>query len=174
MTVTAGGKPSETVTVREDNDVLGIAPIDRLGELTWLGPLSVLVFGLMVGLVVRAASVPRFDLWMLLLTVGTFAPWSDLCGARDSNHGLRAYETRPSTSPPAMSQAPVSNRASRPYESQSDTCHAWESGWWRSRTSRRPPHSLMATALQAAVRSTTRQYNSKWHERESNPQITKV
>ena len=54
-------------------DVLGIAPIDRLGELTWLGPLSVLVFGLMVGLVVHAASVPRFDLWMLLLTVGTFA-----------------------------------------------------------------------------------------------------
>jgi prepilin-type N-terminal cleavage/methylation domain-containing protein len=54
-------------------DVLGIAPIDRLGELTWLGPLSVLVFGLMVGLVVRAGSVPRFDLWMLLLTVGTFA-----------------------------------------------------------------------------------------------------
>ena len=41
--------------------------------MTWLGPLSVLVFGLMVGLVVRAASVPRFDLWMLLLTVGTFA-----------------------------------------------------------------------------------------------------
>jgi hypothetical protein len=33
----------------------------------------VLVFGLTVGLVVRAASVPRFDLWMLLLTVGTFA-----------------------------------------------------------------------------------------------------
>ena len=54
-------------------DVLGIAPIDRLGELTWLGPLSVLIFGLVVGLVVHAASVPRFDLWMLLLTVGTFA-----------------------------------------------------------------------------------------------------
>ncbi|HZW32677.1 MAG TPA: type II secretion system protein [Isosphaeraceae bacterium] len=54
-------------------DVLGIAPIDRLGELTWLGPLSVLLFGLIVGLVVSAASVPRFDLWMLLLTVGTFA-----------------------------------------------------------------------------------------------------
>ena len=32
-----------------------------------------LVFGLMVGLVVRAESVPRFDLWILLLTVGTFA-----------------------------------------------------------------------------------------------------
>ena len=30
-------------------DVLGIAPIDRLGELTWLGPLSVVVFGLLVG-----------------------------------------------------------------------------------------------------------------------------
>jgi prepilin-type N-terminal cleavage/methylation domain-containing protein len=54
-------------------DVLGIAPIDRLGELTWLGPLSVLAFGLIVGLIVRAAAVPRFDLWMLLLTVGTFA-----------------------------------------------------------------------------------------------------
>jgi hypothetical protein len=54
-------------------DVLGISPIDRLGELTWLGPFSVLVFGLTVGLVVRAASVPKFNLWMLLLTVGTFA-----------------------------------------------------------------------------------------------------
>jgi len=54
-------------------DVLGIAPIDRLGELTWLGPLSVIVFGLLVGLVVQAASVPRFDLWMLLLTLGTFS-----------------------------------------------------------------------------------------------------
>ncbi|MBN2294044.1 MAG: type II secretion system protein [Pirellulales bacterium] len=54
-------------------DILGIAPIDRLGELTWLGPLSVVVFGILVGLVVQAASVPRFDIWMLLLTVGTFA-----------------------------------------------------------------------------------------------------
>ena len=36
-------------------DVLGIAPIDRLGELTWLGPLSVVAFGLLVGLVVQAA-----------------------------------------------------------------------------------------------------------------------
>jgi hypothetical protein len=54
-------------------DVLGIAPIDRLGELTWLGPVSVVAFGLLVGLVVRAASVPRFDRWMLLLTIGTFA-----------------------------------------------------------------------------------------------------
>jgi len=54
-------------------DVLGIAPIDRLGELTWLGPLSVIVFGILVGLVVQAAPVPRSDRWMLLLTVGTFA-----------------------------------------------------------------------------------------------------
>jgi hypothetical protein len=54
-------------------DVLGIAPIDRLGELSWLGPLSVVLFGLLVGLVVQAASVSRFDRWMLLLTVGTFA-----------------------------------------------------------------------------------------------------
>ena len=54
-------------------DVLGIAPIDRLGELTWLGPVSVIVFGLLVGLVVHAAAVPRFDRWMLILTVGTFA-----------------------------------------------------------------------------------------------------
>lgn len=54
-------------------DVLGIAPIDRLGELTWLGPISVVAFGLLVGLVVQAASVTRFDRWMLLLTVGTFA-----------------------------------------------------------------------------------------------------
>jgi hypothetical protein len=54
-------------------DVLGIAPIDRLGELRWLAPVSVLVFGLLVGLVVHARGVERFDRWMLLLTVGTFA-----------------------------------------------------------------------------------------------------
>jgi hypothetical protein len=54
-------------------DVLGIAPIDRLGELTWLGPVSVIVFGLLVGLFVSAAQVARFNRWMLLLTVGTFA-----------------------------------------------------------------------------------------------------
>lgn len=54
-------------------DVLGISPIDRLGELTWLGPLSVLLFGLLVGLVAHAFEVARFDRWMLLLTVGTFA-----------------------------------------------------------------------------------------------------
>jgi prepilin-type N-terminal cleavage/methylation domain-containing protein len=54
-------------------DVLGIAPLDRLGELTWLAPISVFVYGLLVGLVVHAAQATRFDRWMLLLTVGTFA-----------------------------------------------------------------------------------------------------
>jgi hypothetical protein len=54
-------------------DVLGIAPIDRLGELTWLGPVSVVVFGLLVGLIIHAAGASQFDRWMLLLTVGTFA-----------------------------------------------------------------------------------------------------
>ena len=54
-------------------DVLGIAPIDRLGELTWLGPVSVFVFGLLIGLVAQAAAASRFDLWAVLLTVGTFA-----------------------------------------------------------------------------------------------------
>jgi prepilin-type N-terminal cleavage/methylation domain-containing protein len=54
-------------------DVLGIAPIDRLGELTWLGPISVGVFGLLVGLVARAYGGESFDRWLLLLTIGTFA-----------------------------------------------------------------------------------------------------
>lgn len=54
-------------------DVLGVAPIDRLGELTWLGPLSVLIFGVLVGLTVHVIDEPRFDRWMLLLTLGAFA-----------------------------------------------------------------------------------------------------
>jgi prepilin-type N-terminal cleavage/methylation domain-containing protein len=54
-------------------NVLGIAPIDRLGELTWLGPISVVTFGILVGLVVSAAGIARFNLWMLLMTVGAFA-----------------------------------------------------------------------------------------------------
>jgi hypothetical protein len=54
-------------------DVLGIAPIDRLGELRWLGPLSVVVFGALLGLVTRAWGVHRFDRWMLLLVLGMFA-----------------------------------------------------------------------------------------------------
>jgi prepilin-type N-terminal cleavage/methylation domain-containing protein len=53
-------------------DVLGIAPIDRLGELTWLGPASVVIFGLVLGLVAHAFAIRNFDRWMLLLVVGTF------------------------------------------------------------------------------------------------------
>ena len=53
-------------------DVLGIAPIDRLGELTWLGPASVVVFGLILGLVAHAFYIQNFDRWMLLLILGTF------------------------------------------------------------------------------------------------------
>ena len=54
-------------------DVLGIAPIDRLGELTWLAPLSVILFGLLVGLFIRVEQADPFDRFMLLLTVGAFA-----------------------------------------------------------------------------------------------------
>lgn len=53
-------------------DVLGIAPIDRLGELTWLGPSSVVIFGLVLGLVAYAFRLHNFDRWMLLLILGTF------------------------------------------------------------------------------------------------------
>ena len=53
-------------------DVLGIAPIDRLGELTWLAPASVVVFGLVLGLFARAFYIQTVDRWMLLLLLGTF------------------------------------------------------------------------------------------------------
>lgn len=53
-------------------DVLGVAPIDRLGELTWLGPASVVVFGLLLGLIANAFAIRNFDRWMLLLVLGTF------------------------------------------------------------------------------------------------------
>ena len=53
-------------------DVLGIAPIDRLGELSWLGPASVVIFGLILGLVAHAFNLQNFDRWMLLLILGTF------------------------------------------------------------------------------------------------------
>jgi prepilin-type N-terminal cleavage/methylation domain-containing protein len=53
-------------------DVLGVAPIDRLGELAWLGPASVVVFGLLLGLVANAFYILNFDRWMLLLVLGTF------------------------------------------------------------------------------------------------------
>jgi prepilin-type N-terminal cleavage/methylation domain-containing protein len=53
-------------------DVLGVAPIDRLGELTWLGPASVVIFGIILGLVAHAFGIQKFDRWMLLLVLGTF------------------------------------------------------------------------------------------------------
>jgi prepilin-type N-terminal cleavage/methylation domain-containing protein len=53
-------------------DVLGIAPIDRLGELSWLGPASVVVFGFVLGFLSRAYHLHNFDRWMLLLVIGTF------------------------------------------------------------------------------------------------------
>jgi type II secretory pathway pseudopilin PulG len=53
-------------------DVLGIAPIDRLGELSWLGPISVVMFGLVLGLVASAFNITRIDRWMLLMIIGTF------------------------------------------------------------------------------------------------------
>ncbi len=54
-------------------DVLGIAPIDRLGELAWLGPLSIVAFGLVLGLYGQAVATKEFDRWILLLVIGTFA-----------------------------------------------------------------------------------------------------
>ncbi|HWY78294.1 MAG TPA: type II secretion system protein [Verrucomicrobiae bacterium] len=53
-------------------DVLGVAPIDRLGELTWLGPASVVVFGVVLGLVAHAFNIRDFDRWMLLFVLGAF------------------------------------------------------------------------------------------------------
>ncbi len=53
-------------------DVLGVAPIDRLGELTWLGPGSIVIFGILLGLFANAFSIQNFDRWMLLLVLGTF------------------------------------------------------------------------------------------------------
>jgi hypothetical protein len=53
-------------------DVLGVAPIDRLGELAWLGPASVVVFGFLLGLVANVYYLRNFDRWLLLLILGTF------------------------------------------------------------------------------------------------------
>jgi prepilin-type N-terminal cleavage/methylation domain-containing protein len=53
-------------------DVLGVAPIDRLGELSWLGPASVVVFGFLLGLIANAFYIRNFDRWTLLLVLGTF------------------------------------------------------------------------------------------------------
>ena len=53
-------------------DVLGVAPIDRLGELAWLGPASVVVFGFLLGLIANVCYLRNFDRWLLLLILGTF------------------------------------------------------------------------------------------------------
>ena len=53
-------------------DVLGIAPVDRLGELRWLGPVSVVLFGMLIGIVARGFALEHFDRWTLLLILGTF------------------------------------------------------------------------------------------------------
>ncbi|HEX3628467.1 MAG TPA: prepilin-type N-terminal cleavage/methylation domain-containing protein [Verrucomicrobiae bacterium] len=53
-------------------DVLGVAPIDRLGELSWLGPASVVIYGLLLGLIANAFYIRNFDRWTLLLVLGTF------------------------------------------------------------------------------------------------------
>jgi len=54
-------------------DVLGIAPPDRLAELCWLGPIGVLVFGVLFSMVALAAGGGRIDKWMLLMILGAFA-----------------------------------------------------------------------------------------------------
>jgi prepilin-type N-terminal cleavage/methylation domain-containing protein len=53
-------------------DVLGVAPIDRLGELTWLGPASVVVYGFLLGLIANVYYLRNFDRWLLLLILGAF------------------------------------------------------------------------------------------------------
>ena len=108
-----------------------------------------------------------------------------------------------------MSQAPVSSRASRLYESRVEPCRPWEISAIRNSPGGNRTRfcglrglcpkpvdeqglsqtgvggegvepfayrltSLMATALQAAVRNTTREIPLRWHGWESNPQAPKV
>ncbi len=54
-------------------DVLGIASIDRLEKLTWLGPLGVFVFGVLIALVTLAYKPEKLDGWVILLVAGCFA-----------------------------------------------------------------------------------------------------
>jgi hypothetical protein len=54
-------------------DVLGIAALDRLGELTWLGPLSVLVFGILVALIALAHDPDKLNAWLAILVTGCYA-----------------------------------------------------------------------------------------------------
>ena len=109
-------------------DVLGIAPIDRLGELTWLGPFSVAVFGLLVGLIVCAASVTRFDLWMLLLTVGTFC------------RGLPADVLRTGVHRPGSCRDDSSRGRAPHHRGACGDAHAFLVSALRSRLARRSDH----------------------------------
>ena len=54
-------------------DVLGIAALDRLGELSWLGPLSVLVFGILIALIALAHDPEKLNVWLVILVAGCFA-----------------------------------------------------------------------------------------------------
>jgi hypothetical protein len=54
-------------------DVLGIAALDRLEELTWLGPLSVLVFGILISLIALAHDPEKLNVWLVILAAGCFA-----------------------------------------------------------------------------------------------------
>src|SRR5205085_1218539 len=76
LSVKVHGDPSESVRLEVEKLMshghLGPPPIDRLGELSWLGPTSVICFGLLLGLVAAAYQVQNFDKWMLLLVVGTY------------------------------------------------------------------------------------------------------
>ena len=54
-------------------DMLGIAALDRLGELTWLGPLSVLVFGILIALLALAHDPEKLNVWLVILVAGCFA-----------------------------------------------------------------------------------------------------
>ena len=54
-------------------DVLGLAPRDQLAGIIWLGPVSVVVFGVLVALFSIAYAPDKLDKWMLLLLLGTFA-----------------------------------------------------------------------------------------------------
>ncbi|HUT60865.1 MAG TPA: hypothetical protein VNA25_23710 [Phycisphaerae bacterium] len=54
-------------------DVLGIAAVDQLGEIVWLGPISVLAFGFLVTMLTVACRPGDISVWSVLLIVGCFA-----------------------------------------------------------------------------------------------------
>lgn len=70
-------------------DVLGIAGIDRLERLTWLGPLSVFVFGILISLAALAYEPEKLNGWVIVLVVGCFA------GAYPMMYFLQDFVTLP-------------------------------------------------------------------------------